>query len=329
MLGCIVILATGCSNPQSYLTGSSPGARSIAQFGWFALGVFCIAAAAVWILLIWIASRRRGTFGEHASVDLDDGRNWVVVGGLAIPTIVFLFLFGMMFRPMHAFPMHDRHERAPDIRVTGRQWWFNAEYLFARPDLDVAAPTEIHIPVGRPIEVELVTHDVIHSFWVPRLRGKVDLIPGEANRLQLLADSAGVFEGECAEFCGVQHAHMRVQIVAQSPDDYARWLDQQRQPASNSADPEAIRGSSVFQRSACPLCHTVRGTDAHGQVGPDLTHVGSRARIAGGMLANNTANLAAWIVDAQSLKPGAGMPTLRQLNGADLRALVAYLQSLR
>jgi cytochrome c oxidase subunit 2 len=225
--------------------------------------------------------------------------------------------------------MQAMHQRAADIRVTGEQWWFNAEYLFARPDLDVPAPTEIHIPVGRPIDVELVTRDVIHSFWVPRLQGKVDLIPGETNRIRLQADTAGVYEGECAEFCGVQHAHMRLQIVAQDPAEYAKWLDHQREAASPSDDPDAVRGGEVFQAAACPLCHTVRGTLAYGQVGPDLTHVGSRKRIAGGMLDNNTANLAAWIVDAQSIKPGARMPTLRQLSGADLRALVTYLQSLR
>jgi cytochrome c oxidase subunit 2 len=190
-------------------------------------------------------------------------------------------------------------------------------------------PTELHIPVGKPVDIELETRDVIHSFWIPKLQGKVDLVPGRVNRVRIMADEPGVYRGECAEFCGVQHAHMRIEIVADQPAFYEAWLAAQRAPAREPSDTQLGHGRDVFLSSACALCHTIRGTDAHGLVGPDLTHVGGRARIAGGSLENNTANLEAWIVDAQSLKPGAQMPSLRQLPGADLRALVAYLQSLR
>jgi cytochrome c oxidase subunit 2 len=308
--------------------GASGSAQNLATFGWVVLVVFCVAAAIVWLLLAWIANRRRGSFESHAPVDLDDGKEWIVIGGLVVPTIVFVAFFAWMFLPMRALPMH-RDAGPAEIRVDGQQWWFEAEYLAAEPGLRVVVPTEIHIPVGRPVDLDLKTRDVIHSFWIPKLQGKVDLVPGVTNHVQLRADRPGVYEGECAEFCGVQHAHMRLEVVAEPPAQYKAWLEKQRAPASSEAStPEVEHGRDVFEAAACPLCHTVRGTAANGRIGPDLTHVGSRRRIAGGMLENNTANLAAWIVDAQALKPGAQMPTLRQLDGADLRALVAYLQSL-
>jgi cytochrome c oxidase subunit 2 len=307
---------------------ASADAHSIASFGWVVLLVFCAAAALVWLLLAWISTRRRGDFATHAPLDLEDGKEWIVVGGLLVPSVVFAGFFAWMFLPMRAMPMQEPMS-APEIRIVGRQWWFEAEYLTERPDLAVVVPTEIHVPTGRPVDIELMTRDVIHSFWIPKLQGKVDLVPGVTNHVRLRVDRAGVYEGQCAEFCGVQHAHMRLEVVAEPPDQYRAWLQKQRTPRpADATTPDVEHGREVFESAACPLCHTVRGTLAHGQVGPDLTHVGSRRRIAGGMLENNTANLAAWVVDAQALKPGASMPTLRQLDGPDLRALVAYLQSL-
>jgi cytochrome c oxidase subunit 2 len=317
-----------CGGPQNYLEGASPAARSIAQFGWTVLAVFCVMTLAIWLLLVWIALRRRGSLAEHAPIELSDGISWIVVGGLVIPASAFAAVFALMMRPMHAGTPHAPGTRA-QVRVTGQQWWFDAQYVFDEPSLNVDSPTELHIPVGAPVEVELASQDVIHSFWVPKLGGKVDLIPGETNHLRLEADRPGVYAGECAEFCGVQHAHMRIEVVAQSPREFASWLEAQRQPALMPSDPEAARGQDVFLNNACPLCHTIRGTASQGKIGPDLTHVGSRRRIAGGMLENNAANLAAWVIEAQAIKPGSQMPTLRGLNGADLRSLIAYLQSLR
>lgn len=319
------------NSPQDFMHAANAGAQQIAQFGWWVLIVFCVAAAIVWLLLIRIAMRGdAGSFAEHAPAEEEKGRPWILIGGLGIPAVVFLAFFALMFAPMRAESMHEHGDRPADIRIIGRQWWFEAQYRGESLDRSVSVPTEVHIPVGRPMTIDVETRDVIHSFWIPKLHGKIDLLPGQVNRLHITADAPGVYRGECAEFCGVQHAHMRIEIIAQTPDEYAGWLEGQRAPAQPVKSNDAInRGHDVFLASACSLCHTIRGTDAHGQVGPDLTHVGGRARIAGGSFENTPANLAAWIVDAQSLKPGAQMPSMRQLSGTDLRALVAYLQSLR
>jgi cytochrome c oxidase subunit 2 len=319
------------SGPQDYMHAANAGAHEIARFGWWVLIVFGIAAALVWLLLARIGLRdESGSFAEHAPAEEEVGRPWIVIGGLGIPAVVFFAFFALMFAPMRASSTHARAGQPADIHVVGHQWWFEGQYRGAGIDQSVWVPTELHIPVGKPVDIELETRDVIHSFWIPKLHGKVDLVPGEINRVRVIADVPGVYRGECGEFCGVQHAHMRLEIVAESPDRYAAWLESQRAPArpSYSSD-EVTRGQQVFLSAPCALCHTIRGTEARGSVGPDLTHVGGRARIAGGSFENTPANLAAWIIDAQSLKPGAQMPSMRQLSGTDLRALVAYLQSLR
>lgn len=315
--------------------GASAAARHIATFGWWVLGVFCVAAVIVLLVLLYLGLRdRTGSFQRHIDASTDEGKGWIAIAGLVIPGVVFIAFFFLMFAPMDAMPMHE-HAAEPDIRVTGQQWWFEAEYLGKTPDQNVRVPTELHVPVGRPVDIELVSRDVMHSFWVPKLQGKVDLVPGQPNHVRIQADAPGVYEGECAEFCGAQHAHMRIEIVAQPPAYYDAWLQAQRgpaaEPAADAADArtaEVAHGRDVFLSAACALCHTVRGTGANGKVGPDLTHVGSRRRIAGGSLPNNTATLTAWVVDAQALKPEAQMPTMRSLPGPELRALVAYLQSL-
>jgi cytochrome c oxidase subunit II len=312
------------------MRGANPAAREIASFGWWVLIVFCVAAAVVWALLARIALRfDDGSFAKHAPAEDEKWRPWIWIGGLGIPAVVFFTFFALMFAPMQASPSHQHAEKPADIHVVGRQWWFEAEYRGKTPDLSVRVPTELHVPVGKPVDIALETRDVIHSFWIPKLQGKVDLVPGRVNRVRIMADEPGIYRGECGEFCGVQHAHMRIEIVAESPAYFEAWLAAQRAPARGPEDELAVRGREVFLGAACALCHTVRGTSAQGLVGPDLTHVGSRNRIAGGSFENNTANLAAWVTDAQSMKPGAQMPSMRQLTGTDLRALVAYLQTLR
>jgi len=317
--------------PQNYLTGTAPEAHGLATLGWVALIVFSIVTAIVWVLLVWSLNRRRGTLSEHALITLDDGRSWVTLGGYAIPVVILAVIFALTLHTLRAYPMV--HELTPGagalIRVTGHQWWFDAEYLGNRPDLNVVAPTEIHVPTGCAVDLELQTRDVIHSFWVPKLNGKVDLVPDQVNHIRLRVDKPGLYEGECGEYCGMQHAHMRLQVMAQSPDEFQAWLAAQRAPAVAATQATTAYGAQVFQTAACPLCHTVRGTSAHGQIGPDLTHVGSRLRIAGGMLDNTAANLATWIAHAQSLKPGSLMPDLPQINAEDLSALVAYLRALQ
>lgn len=340
-----------CSGPQNYMDADGAGAKGLAGLGWLALLLLSAVSVVVWLLLAWVVMRRQGSFEEHAPASAGGGQRWILIGGVAIPVAVLSILFISMLQALGDYPMAHVKMDEPDIRVTGQQWWFNAHYLPGgsicatqasdldlrterrpageRADQIVPAPTEIHIPVGRPVEIELVSRDVIHSFWVPKLHGKVDLVPGRANRVRIQADKPGVYEGQCGEYCGAEHARMRLMIVAEPAEDYVTWLNRQRAPASMPATAQVERGRRLFESAACALCHTVRGTDARGAVGPDLTHLGSRARIAGGAFANTTANLSAWVTDAQSLKPGSQMPSLRQFSGEELRALVAYLQSLK
>jgi cytochrome c oxidase subunit 2 len=214
------------------------------------------------------------------------------------------------------------------VRVTAHQWWWEIEYLDAVPSQRLRTANELHIPVGKPVALELGSNDVIHSFWVPSLQGKKDLLPGYTTSLQLIASRPGVYRGECAEFCGYQHAHMSITVHAHEPAEFTRWQDGQRQSAREPADALAARGRDVFLSSSCPQCHTVQGTDAAAVLGPDLTHIASRAQLAAGTLPNNPSNLAAWIADPQHLKPGARMPPT-PLSADDQGALVAYLASLR
>ncbi|HEX3596286.1 MAG TPA: c-type cytochrome [Polyangiaceae bacterium] len=339
VLGALVSL--GCQGPQDYLRGAGPAADRLAWLGGFALVVVSATCVVMWLLLGWLAVRKRGTFDEHAPVEDEGGQRWIVFGGVAIPIAVLAVLLGMTLFVGARFPMARGHGASPEIRLTGQQWWFDARYLAASaeecgkepterdPDTAVSVPTELHVPVGIPIDVELVSRDVIHSFWVPKLHGKVDMIPGQSNHVRIEATRPGTFAGECGEFCGVEHARMRVEVVAQTPLEFDRWLAAQRLPAAEPISEQERLGRAVFERSGCLLCHQIRGTAAHGNVGPDLTHVASRHRIAGGALENDTANLAAWITHAQSLKPGCQMPDLTRFSGEELLALVAYLQRLR
>jgi cytochrome c oxidase subunit 2 len=213
------------------------------------------------------------------------------------------------------------------IKLTGYRWWWKIEYSDPSPHKHVITANEIHIPVGRPVLINTHSQDVIHSFWIPELHGKNDLIPGHPSAIWLQADRPGIFEGQCAEFCGLQHAHMRLLVVAEPEQKFQEWLDGQRQPARPPGDPVAQRGMQVFVTGPCALCHSVRGTDAAGQVAPDLTHLGSRATLAAGTLPNSPGHLGGWIVDPQSVKPGNAMPSM-SLSPEDLQALLAYLGGL-
>lgn len=214
------------------------------------------------------------------------------------------------------------------IEVTGLQWWWHVRYLHERPDQQFATANEVHIPVGEPVLVKLRSADVIHSFWVPNLQGKVDMIPGRENALRITADRPGRWRGQCAEFCGLQHAKMAFWVVAHEPEDFAAWRAAQLAPAAVPRDSLAAQGERVFTRTQCAYCHTVRGTLAGGRTGPDLTHFGSRLTIGAGSLPNNRGNLSGWVLNPQSIKPGALMPAT-PLDGPSMRALVAYLESLQ
>ncbi|RIK92059.1 MAG: cytochrome c oxidase subunit II, partial [Proteobacteria bacterium] len=214
------------------------------------------------------------------------------------------------------------------VEVTGLQWWWRVTYPSEPASGTVETANEIHVPVGRVVRLDLSAGDVIHSFWVPRLHGKRDLIPGRATQIRLRADAPGVYEGQCAEFCGHQHANMNLVVVAEPPAEFERWLAAQRALAQAPATPDEQRGQQVFATRGCLLCHAIRGTDANGRTGPDLTHLASRRGIAANARPNATGHLAAWILDPQGTKPGARMPAI-PMTGDELQPLLAYLRSLR
>jgi cytochrome c oxidase subunit 2 len=237
----------------------------------------------------------------------------VILTFIAFPTVAAIFR-------TQAVPPRD----ALRVRVIGHQWWWEFQY----PDLGVTTASDLHLPAGRPVSLEISGADVIHSFWVPQLGGKRDAIPGRGTRLLFTPSAPGEYYGQCAEFCGASHANMRQRALVQAPEAFAAWVAQQRAPAAAPPDGSpAAAGLQVYRTSACVGCHTIRDVSG-GVVGPDLTHFGSRATIAGGMLANTPDDLARWLKDPPAVKPGSLMPNLG-LSDADVATLVAYLRSLR
>jgi cytochrome c oxidase subunit 2 len=214
------------------------------------------------------------------------------------------------------------------IEVTGTQWWWKIRYLNDDPSRILQTANEIHIPVGQPIAIRGESNDVIHSFWVPGLQGKRDLIPGHTTLEWLQAGKPGEYRGQCAEFCGLQHAHMAFWVIAEPPEQFNPWLEHQLQPATEPSDEATRRGRQTFLGNGCVLCHTIRGTDAAAQIGPDLTHFGSRKTIAAGTLSNTKGNLAGWIADPQNIKPGTHMATV-PIPAAEMQPLIDYLESLK
>lgn len=324
-------LLCSCGHPFSTMSPGGPAADKLAGLGWFVYMLFVGIAIIMWILILWVATRRRGTFEEHAPVVIGGGQNWILIGGFIIPFCVLATVFILGLNTMSAFPLEGGLSRnhPADIRLVGHQWWWEVHYVKAPLPETVIAANEIHIPAGRPVDIDLTSDDVIHSFFVPTLHGKVDLIPNQMNRIRIEASQPGVYPGRCAEFCGAQHAHMQFMVIAQAPADYEAWLAREVQDGQQPVTAQEQQGKQLVETKACSLCHTIRGTLAQGKVGPDLTHIGSRHTLAAGMLNNNTANLEAWITHAQSLKPEVVMPDLTEFTGPQLQAIVAYLQQLR
>ncbi len=252
------------------------------------------------------------------------GEKLVWIGGLAFPVVVLtgLLIYGLSVTARVADAPRPGEMR---VRVTGEMWWWRVAYLDDQGREVVQDANEVHIPAGRPVVLELESADVIHSVWIPRLGGKTDMIPGRRNFMRLQADAPGVYAGQCAEYCGGPHALMGLVVVAHAPADFAAWRLKQAAPAATSTLP----GAAVFTASGCGACHTIRGTEANGLAGPDLTHVGSRQTLGAGILPNNQGTMAGWIADSQGIKPGNRMPSYSVLSGQELRDVAAYLESLK
>jgi len=300
------------------LAPAGPLSSQIAQLFW----IFVAVAAVVYLVVIGFlvaALRRRNEANARTAVRAVS----VAVG------ITSVILLGLGLSDFFAQRVIAASPKDPlRVRVTAHQWWWEIEYSDGQPSRRVRTANELRIPTQRPVELELTADDVIHSFWVPSLQGKKDLLPGYTTRLDLVASRPGVYEGQCAEFCGFQHAHMSIDVIALDPEEYSRWYDAQLASAPEPSDPVALHGREVFMGSTCVMCHNIQGTDASGSVGPDLTHVAGRRRLAAGTLPNTLVNLAGWIRDPQAVKPGTRMPAT-QLSGEDLAALTTYLSELR
>lgn len=302
------------------LDPASEAARRIADLTWFLFIAGAIVFVAV--MLVLALAIRAGRRAPARAIDDRAGRRLQLMAGGIIPAAIVVVVFIVTVRAIMGYTTTAESD-VTDVEVTGWMWWWEVRY----PRLGIVSANEVHIPVGRPVRLTVRSGDVIHSFWVPEIHGKIDLVPGRTNALRLDATRAGRYRGQCAEYCGLQHTRMALHLVAHEPESYAAWTARERAPAPSPADTLAIAGARVFQ-VACASCHTIRGTLATGARGPDLTHLASRATLGAGTLPNTPENLAAWVADAQRIKPGNAMPSMN-LQPAELRAVVAYLERLR
>ncbi|MFS8531249.1 cytochrome c oxidase subunit II [Sphaerobacter thermophilus] len=326
----LVVFVSGCAGgtPQSASDPAADNARKIwdlfMPIFWMSVVVFVIVQGIIIVALIRFRRRPNDPIPHamHGNTKLEIA--WtlapaLILAAIAVPTITTI-----------ADLARDPGDEALTVRAIGQQWWWAFEY----PESGVVTADELHVPVGRPIRVELESKDIIHSFWVPRLAGKQDVVPGRTNTIHFTADAVGEYSGQCAEFCGAQHANMKFKVIVQTEEEFEAWLEQQLQPAVEP-EPGSVeaQGKELFMAN-CLGCHTIQGTEAQGKVGPDLTHFGSRNMIAGGGVPYSTENLKEWIHNAPSVKPGQPgrplqMPAFTRLSDEEVDALVAYLESLK
>lgn len=320
-LRCLPVLAlAGCSGVQTMLDPASTDARLTALLAWWMFAVATtVFVVTVGLLLVAVTLQRRG---GRKPISFRASTGMVVIGGVAAPilAIAAVTVSGVM--------ISDETEgktavTGPTIEVAGKLWWWEFSYLDENGEITAVTANELHLPVGKRTRLRLTSDNVIHSFWVPNLQGKTDLIPGKVNYLYAEADVAGEWQGQCAEFCGLQHALMGFKAVAQPPDAFDAWLTAQAADAAVTSGP----GFDAFVRLGCAGCHTIRGTYAAGQAGPDLTHIASRSTLAAATVPNSRGYLGGWITNTHQIKPGALMPATTP-EPDELHALLDFLESL-
>ncbi|MGQ3054336.1 MAG: cytochrome c oxidase subunit II [Roseateles sp.] len=308
--------------PPPVLDPQGPLSNTVTTLAWVLIAlvslIFLLVCAAMWVALYGSDELRAKLGGERVV-------RWF---GLIIPAGVLLLLLAWGLTVTRGLTAIQGDELR--MRVAGNNYWWRVTYLDAAGREVLADANELHIPVGRPVVIDMVSEDVIHSFWVPKLGGKMDMIPGRTNRLKLQADKAGSYGGQCAEFCGGAHSLMGFVVVAHEAADWQRWLDARLQPLPTTpVSVEALRGKQLFSEVGCAACHRVAGTTAQGLSGPDLTFVGARRSLGAGILPNTRGTLVGWIGDSQSIKPNNRMPSYRSLPADELNALAAYMESLQ
>lgn len=308
---------------QSIIHPAGIEAVRISQLWWVLFGICTV----VWMAVATAAliAISRGRRAASTATERQASRNVAIAGIVSVVALIAILTSSVLTgRALDTI----RTPGALRLVVTGNQWWWDVQYRNPNPSLNVSTANEIHIPIGRPVSVGLLSNDVIHSFWIPSLQGKIDLVPGRLNEVWLQADKPGVYRGQCAEYCGAQHAKMALVVVAEQPDDFERWLAANRGPAPPPATPEQQRGKEVVERGPCAMCHNITGTLAGGRTAPDLTHIASRSTLAAGWLPNTPGNLAGWIADPQHIKPGSHMPPTG-LRDEELQAVLAYVETLK
>ena len=323
MIGALALLGPvlpgGVPTPSA-LRPAAPQAAGLESLWWFMLWT-CTAVFLVVLAVLAYAMLRPRTEEPPAR------RAAEIITAAAAVSVVILFAF--LIATMATSRKNPNEPRPTDriVQIIGHQWWWEVHYPGARPDELVISANEIHLPAGRDVVLDLTSADVIHSFWAPNLHGKRDLIPGRHNFFRLRPENVGTYRGQCAEFCGYQHAHMGFIVFVESPDKFEEYLASQRKPAAEPVSADASRGRQVFLTNPCVTCHTIRGTGASGTNAPDLTHLASRRTIAAATVDNTAGHLGGWIADSQGVKPGNHMPP-HLVSSEDLLALVAYLRSL-
>lgn len=319
---CLVVFAGACSSKSpSVLEPAGPGAAEVVPLWWL---MFWISSAVflVVVVLIGLSLRRKGGIGEPLIEEEGRwGNRFVLTAGVIIPFVILSGVFLLSLTVMKNLAARGE-ESTVAIQVDGRMWWWDVKYSNG-----ARTANEIHIPVGEPVRLKLTASDVIHSFWVPQLQVKVDMIPGKTNELWMEADKPGRYRGQCAEYCGLQHANMVLYVVAEPRPQFEAWLANESSPAGEPAGANAMRGREVFVENSCLGCHAIRGTEATSEFGPDLTHLAKRETLASGIIANNRENLERFITEPGMVKPGDTMPPT-SLSPGDLAALVEYLGQL-
>ena len=330
---CAALACSACSGFQSVLDPRGPRADAVARLHWtltvIATLVYVVVIGAL-VFALWRASRRVPVLEEHHYHETPEQAGVMKLGviiGVAA-TVVIMLTFVVVSVSTGSTLAKVGGDKPLRIDVVGHQWWWEVKYDDPDPHNIVNTANEIHVPVGRPVVIKMTSTDVIHSFWAPNLAGKKDLIPGHETVTWFRADSAGIYRGQCAEFCGHEHAKMAFFVVAEPRLEFEKWLGQQREEAKTPTDSVSQTGERVFLSGPCAMCHTISGTGAGGTIGPNLTHLASRRTIAAGTLPMTTGNLAGWILDPQSIKPGAKMPP-NQIDPQSLQALLAYLGTLK
>ena len=324
-LAVAALVLGGCRGNPDMLDAAGTGAREIAVLWWVMFALGTAVAVLVVALLVRTARRPAGEVADGPVDDEDDerrGHRWILYGGVVLPVVVVLPI------SLLTLVIGDRlwsqgADGVLDVELVGHQFWWEVRY----PDTGAVTANEIHIPVGEDVRISMTSEDVIHSFWVPNLHGKIDLIPGEDTHIVIDADRPGRYEGLCAEFCGIQHTHMKLLVVAHPPEEFEAWLANESADAAPPASGAAADGAEAFATLGCASCHAVRGTDAGGRVGPDLTHIASRLTLGANTIPNTRGNLGGWIANPQQIKPGNRMPPT-VLDAEQLRALLAYLEGL-